>query len=84
MFASQIKFQTAVRLAAKAWMLFMETGSQAALRSYQRVIKKAESFRVPSGPCRAELWIDIEHHHEYLVRVNSAYIACGMPIVIAG
>lgn len=72
MFSSKIKFQTAVRLAAKAWMMFVETGSQAALRSYQRMIKKAESFRVPSGPRRAELWMDIQSIEEHTLHYGFA------------
>ena len=84
MFSSQIKFQTAVRLAAKAWMMFVETGSQAALRAFKRMERFSQKLRVHSGPYIAELWIDVESHHEYLVRVNAAYIACGMPAVVAG
>ena len=60
MFSSQIKYQTAVKLATKAWMLFMETGSNACKLAYQRMMKLAQSLRVPSGTHRAKLWIDIQ------------------------
>jgi len=83
MFSSQIKYQTAVRLATKAWMLFMETGSNACKLAYQRMEKLIQKLRAPSGPHRAELWIDIQSHYEYLTRVNASYIACGMPTVAA-
>jgi len=83
MFSTVNKYQTAVRLAAKAWMMFVETGSNACKLAFQRMNKLIQKLRVPSGPYRAELWIDVESHHEYLTRVNAAYIACGMPTVVA-
>ena len=83
MFASQVKYKTAVRLAVKAWMVFVETGSVACKRAHLRCMKLAKSLQVPSGALRAELWIDVEHHQEYLARVNASYIACGMPVVVS-
>lgn len=58
MFASQVKYKTAVRLALRAWMIFVEDGSLACKRAYERMMKLAKSLRVPSGALRAELWID--------------------------
>lgn len=60
MFSKQSKYQQAIRLATKAWMMFVEDGSQAALRAHLRCMKLAKSLRVPSGPARAQLWIDCE------------------------
>lgn len=65
MFAKQVRYQIAIRLATKAWMLFMETGSPSTQRSYQRMMKLAQSLRVPAGPHRGKLWIDIQSIEEH-------------------
>lgn len=56
MFVKVQKYQTAVRLMAKAWMLAMETGSSAALRSYQRMVGVIDKMQVPGKSTR---WVDI-------------------------
>lgn len=60
MFSKQSKYQQAVRLAVKAWMIFVEAGSLACKRAYERMMKLARSLRVPSGPARAQLWVDCD------------------------
>lgn len=63
-FSSKVCFQTAVRLATKAWMMFVETGSPAARRAWERMTRLAQSLQVPAGALRAQLWIDIQSIEE--------------------
>ena len=64
MLSSSLKYQTAMRLALRAWMIFTQDGSLACKKAYERMLKLAKSLRVPSGPDRSKLWIDIASQAE--------------------
>jgi hypothetical protein len=70
MFSKQSKYQTAVKLAMKAWMMFMETGSAAGRRAFERMMRLARTLRVPAGALRAQLWMDVETMSEAKLRTG--------------
>lgn len=58
-FTSAKKYQTAVRLWAKATMLGLETGSLAAARCADRMLVAIRLMVVPSGTSKGKFWIDV-------------------------
>jgi hypothetical protein len=70
-FTSMATYRQAVRLHAKAFMLAMETGSAAALRSAERMMVRIRLMGIPSGSDKGLFWVDTVSFDEYSLRMGT-------------